>query len=129
MSTKFFVCKFCNYQVSIFLKYLSHIWNKHSLQTGFSVSCSISNCPSKFTSIRSFKKHIRAKHPFFHQKHFYTLNINEAPPDDRQNQEVPSSNSDDEDRLESKINNLDFDDTIAELLLELRENTMSLKLY
>ena len=66
-----FLCPFdgCVHETYIFDWYLKHVWEYHSFSAGFSVSCSISGCVNTYTSERSMRRHIKAKHPIFYQKY------------------------------------------------------------
>ena len=64
-----FSCKFCDFTTLNFNKLLNHIWDKHSIDTGFSYLCDISSCTNKYTNIQSYRRHIKAKHNWFFERY------------------------------------------------------------
>ena len=133
MSTRLFLCHYCSFEISNFCKYLQHVWDKHSLQANFSIKCGIANCAAKYTSVRSFKIHIKTKHVWFYDEHFTTRKTRSfSGLSDSASADVTMSDveedgydlgiHDDESSNECDTEEtLDHDDLIADFLLELRE--------
>ena len=133
MSATKFCCTFCHYETHNFsCFYLPHIWDKHSLQPNFSVQCGISNCQMKYTSLVSFKRHIKSRHEWFYKQNFKQRNASTAGDDSADFDECHEGDSDfiaeamslDEDDTSfdyENVNSINHDDMISDFLLELRE--------
>ena len=66
-----FHCKVepCQYISQNVKKNLNHTWDKHGLRPGFFYRCEISDCIRRYTNIQSFRRHVKAKHVWFYDKH------------------------------------------------------------
>ena len=138
-SVEIFPCKFnCSFKSPIFNRVLQHSWDKHSLQAGFSYICDISSCCKQFTNLQSYRRHVKSKHVWFFERYMkyfravlttnekqqvyqgivsdIELSIDEQveKPDETA---MPNKYS----ILESDFDKFNFEQAIAEILLELRE--------
>ena len=59
----------CDYGSTDFNRYFNHIWDKHSLNIGFSYKCDASHCTSQYKTVQSFRRHLTAKHYWFYEKY------------------------------------------------------------
>ena len=123
----------CGYYSVDYNHMIKHIWDRHSLEPGFSVTCGIASCVNKFTSDRCFRRHIRSKHKQFHLKYIKFTeegNKKEANDDDvaiiasyvddnDNNQEMDHDDDDNKANDENHVS--DFDALLADSLIELRE--------
>ena len=123
----------CHYESFSFNRLLSHTWDKHSLSPNFQFKCSISSCTRLYTNLQSFRRHVKAKHQWFFEKHMQYFqketeeNLQENQRFEQMHeienaqipeQEILSSDEDDE----NLANTENFLDIIAHFLLEVREN-------
>ena len=127
MSLKF-KCPFdCGYETIDYSWLLKHIWDFHSFMPNFNVSCGISSCVSKFTSERTFRRHIKAKHSKFHIEYLTTKhktsNCFDVEMEDSLISGVSSSNDSDTNSIHNGAIKLeiDFESFAADILIELRE--------
>ena len=144
MKNKKFHCQFaCSHSTVNYKWLVRHMWDFHSILPAFCVNCGISGCVKKFTNHKSFLRHIKNNHPVFHAEHmkeFTNLNINNSDCNSNNNETLPNQSvnendctmsSDDErvtenqsmetENLKNPYDGLDFDNIIAEIFLELRE--------
>ena len=64
----------CLYATGNFNRLIKHIWDKHSLESGFKHKCGISDCPRLFTNEQSFRRHVQKLHPWYFEKHMQIYN-------------------------------------------------------
>ena len=139
-SVKIFPWKFnCSFNSPIFNSVLQYSWDKHSIQAGFSYTCDITSCCKQFTNLQSYQRHVKSKHVSSfesYMKYFrVVLTTNEKQQGcqgtisdiefsvDGQVEEpdetaMPKNNS----TRESDFDSFNFEQAIAEILLELWEN-------
>lgn len=129
----------CGYSSTNFNRLLSHIWDKHSLDSGFTHVCGISSCQSFFSNLQSFRRNVSKKHSCFFNNNMKVYNKNrdcDIIPDENEvnldllcNENLSLNNDDDDynyDELlvaadEKNEGELDFMFLISRVLLELRE--------
>ena len=126
-----FNCSFhdCAYTTPNYLRFLSHIWDKHASNAGFSHNCNISSCLRTYRNLQSFKNHAKSKHSWFYDEHIKCRNRDAVNTHgDSDNDEVLSNLLDDNDQDDvstgdGDVENLfvDHKDVVASILLELRE--------
>ena len=114
----------CRYASSSYRRYITHIWDKHSLNATFWHECSISGCKRKYTSKQSFIRHIKKQHNWHYDLHYPSSVC--AGEDRSEDMDISSDNTTNE--IEENENDL-FDmssekakEIAADILLELREN-------
>ena len=126
---KKFLCQFtpCCYQTDCFKRLLRHTWDKHALSPNFKYICNISSCTRSYTNCQSFRRHLKSSHTWFYETNFQTENKDlledEADRDGVLESDIDSSEitlDDIYDDLQQQ-DDLNYDDIIAEFLLELRE--------
>ena len=137
MTGKTFNCCYggCEYDNKNYERFLAHVWDKHGFEPGFFYQCRINSCPQRYTSLRSYKKHVRTKHSLFHEKHMnnrrkkeHTGEGEETEIDDflsesnveDNNYEIANENDENE-PIDSDFD-VDYENIVACILLELREN-------
>ena len=71
VDTKVLSCRYgqCDYQSTQFARVLTHTWNKYRLDGNFKYIYGISSCTSSYTNLQSFRRHAKAKHSWFLEKH------------------------------------------------------------
>ena len=126
-----FHCNFCSSSFAFFEKLLNHYHLEHSPESNFSLQCNILGCTSSFTSIRSYKRHIRRLHKEFHTKNMFTRenaaveeNFNpEAAeiPNPLPETEHNNNNADMEEE-HNEMRQTDYNSIVGDFLLELREH-------
>ena len=74
-----FLCKRenCGYSSTNFSRLLNHVWDKHSLESGFMYVCGISACQSSYLNLQSFRRHVSKKHARFFNKFMKIYNKND----------------------------------------------------
>lgn len=61
-------CRYSSYHYKLLLKHLELI---HSQEAGFKYICYVQHCPCIYSSIRTYRNHLKKKHPEFFQEHFH----------------------------------------------------------
>ena len=100
---------------------LRHTWGKHALSANFKYICNISSCTRSYTNCQSFRQHLKSSHKRFYETDFQTENKDLLEVEDDRDGVISDSEitlDDIYDDLEQ--DDLNYDDIIAEFLLELR---------
>ena len=139
-SVEIFPCKFnCSFKSPIFNRVLQHSWDKHSLQAGFSYICDISSCCKQFTNLQSYRRHVKSKHVWFFERYMKyfravlttnekqqgcqgTISDIELSVDGQVEEPDKTAMPNYKSTKESDFDSFNFEQAIAEILLELREN-------
>ena len=118
---------------------LQHLWDKNSLQAGFSYICDISSCCTQFTNLQSHRRHGKSKHFWFlerYMKYFRTVLTTsekqqgcqgtisdiELSVDGQVEEPDETVMLNNNSTWESDFDSFNFEQAIPETLLELREN-------
>ena len=139
-SVEIFPCKFnCSFKSPIFNRVLQDSWDKHSLQAGFSYICDISSCCKLFTNLQSYRRHVKSKHVWFFERYMkyfravlttnekqqgcqgtiFDIELNvDGQVEEPDGSAMPNNNS----TKESDFDSFNFEEAIAEILLELKKN-------
>ena len=66
-----FQCKIaeCDYVSTNLNRHLNQIWDKHSLNIEFSYKYDVSDCTNQYKNVRSFRRHLKARHYCFYEKY------------------------------------------------------------
>lgn len=64
-----FPCIKCHFSSRRFRELLYHYRFIHCHENGFTLSCGVDGCQSKYKLVPSLEKHIKKKHPVFHSQH------------------------------------------------------------
>ena len=139
-SVELFPCKFnCSFKSPIFNRVLQHSWDKHSLQAGFSYICDISSCCKQFTNLQSYRRHVKSKHVWFFERYMKyfravlttnekqqgcqgTISDIELSVDGQVEEPDETAMPNNKSTKESDFDSFNFEQAIAEILLELRES-------
>ena len=139
-SVEIFPCKLnCSFKSPIFNRVLQHSCDKHSLQAGFSYICDISSCCKQFTNLQSYRRHVKSKHVWFFERYMKyfravlttnekqqgcqgTISDIELSVDGQVEEPDETAMPNNKSTKESDFDSFNFEQAIAEILLELREN-------
>ena len=123
-----FICHVCKtYKTENFRILLNHLRYVHSADASFFVLCNINSCKSRFTSLRTYRRHIISKHKWFWQKNWGgksdKISDEESEVEDFEDTAATSDydTSVKDSALEEIPKEVDFEDLVSEFLLKLRE--------
>ena len=109
------------------LEDFNHLRYVHSADASFFVLCNINSCKSRFTSLRTYRRHIISKHKWFWQKNWGgksdKISVEESEVEDFEDTAATSDydTSVNDSALEEIPKEVDFEDLVSEFLLKLRE--------